>query len=406
MLLFFHSFRDQLSFRFLGIPYANPPARWEYSTLYSNQAVTEFDATSPGSQCWQTGNGPFSEDCLFLNIFTPFLPQSSSRLNKAKLKPVMFWIHGGAFTGGTGSDGTFDGGSFASRGDVVLVTINYRLTTLGFLSLNDGVIKGNYGLADQIIALEWVQQNIAAFGGDPDRVTIFGQSAGAASVRALLASPKAIGRFAAAIPMSNLAGADYATTYSLYYTPAEEVQIVGNKIVSEVNCTSALDVPACLRAIPAQTLVNLPDVARFLVVDGEILTSDQLQLTGRGPAAHVPTMWGHMRFDGAAFIGYPTSSQDVVSALQPIIGNQSAAAVKSGLFPLPSGPNSTLNVFNVTARITTDIEFRCLDQATAISAVKNSVFSSVYFYSFYRSYQVTSAFLCKPLSQSCLDTRL
>ena len=114
----------------------------------------------------------------------------------------------------------------ASRGDVVVVTINYRLSTLGFLALEDGQTNGNFGLADQVAALDWVRQYITAFGGDPNRITIFGQSAGAGSVRALLGSPQAIGKFAAAIPMSNLAGSDYATTYSLYYTIPEEVATV------------------------------------------------------------------------------------------------------------------------------------------------------------------------------------
>lgn len=177
----------------------------------------------------------------------------------------MFWIHGGAFTSGTGSDTTFDGGNLASRGDVVVVTINYRLSTLGFLALADGKTNGNFGLADQITALSWVQEHIRAFGGDPDRVTIFGQSAGAASVRALLASPKAFGKFAAAIPMSNLAGSNYATTYSLYYTIPEEVSVVANAILSETRCSTAIDQLACLKGVEAQVLVDLPDVARCSV---------------------------------------------------------------------------------------------------------------------------------------------
>ncbi|GJJ08793.1 hypothetical protein Clacol_003012 [Clathrus columnatus] len=370
----FTGFRDQLSFRFLGLPYANPPARWEYSTLYNNKSVTHIDATNYGSQCWQSGSGPYSEDCLFLNVFTPFLPGSSDKKN---LKPVLFWIHGGSFTSGTGADPTFDGGALASRGDVVVVTINYRLTTLGFLALDDGTIKGNFGLADQIVALEWVQQNIAAFGGDPNRVTIFGQSAGAGSVRALLASPPAKGKFAAAVPMSNLAGADYATTYSLYYTQTQEVQVAANAIIKEVNCSNASDVVSCLRAVPPSTFINIPDEARYLVVDGTYLITDQLELNGSSFTNNVPTMWGHMRFDGAALIGYPTPNQDLTVALQPIINTQSAAAVaRPDLFPIPDGPNATLNIFNVTARIATDVEFRCLDQATALAAVKNKIFSS------------------------------
>jgi carboxylesterase type B len=169
----------------------------------------------------------------------------------------MFWIHGGAFTGGTGSDPTFDGGPLASRGDVVLVTINYRLSTLGFLALNDGVTNGNYGIADQITALDWVRAHIKDFGGDPNKITIFGQSAGAASVRALLGSPKAIGKFHAAIPMSNLGGLNYATTYSDYYTIPEEVNVAADPILSATGCANSTDVLACLRAYSASGLVTL-----------------------------------------------------------------------------------------------------------------------------------------------------
>lgn len=224
-------FRDKYSFRFEGVRYAAEPERFTYSSVYNGTGHS--DALTFGSECVQGAAG--SEDCLFLNIWTPYLPAKDEE-SEDKLKPVMFWIHGGAvsspmksisvweaklssnimsqFTGGTGSDPTFDGGSLVSRGDVVVITINYRLGTLGFLALDDGVTNGNFGLADQITALDWVHQHIKDFGGDPSRITIFGQSAGAASVRALLASPKAIGKYAAAIPQSNLAGSNYATTYS------------------------------------------------------------------------------------------------------------------------------------------------------------------------------------------------
>ena len=234
--------------------------RWEYPTTYTGNKT--LDARNFGSECVQAGATSSSEDCLFLNIWTPFIPSENT---KTPLKAVMFWIHGGAFTGGTGSDPTFDGSAFASRGDVVLVTINYRLSTLGFLALDDGKTNGNFGLADQIAALDWVREHIAAFGGDKDRITIFGQSAGAASVRALMGSPKAIGKYAAAVPMSNLAGANYATTYSLYYTIPQEVSLVANPIISAVNCSDASDVLACLRAVDGNTLVNLPTVARFVL---------------------------------------------------------------------------------------------------------------------------------------------
>ncbi|RPD75515.1 carboxylesterase from carbohydrate esterase [Lentinus tigrinus ALCF2SS1-7] len=373
-------FRDQTSFKFFGIPYADPPVRFEYPTAYTGNKT--IDARSFRSQCVQTGTVG-SEDCLFLNIWTPFVPSSSSN-SRTKLKPVMFWIHGGAFTGGTGSDSTFEGSGLSSRGDVVLVTINYRLSTLGFLALDDGKTNGNFGIADQIAALDWVRDNIAAFGGDKGRITIFGQSAGAASVRALMGSPKAIGKYAAAVPMSNLAGANYATTYSFYYTIPQEVSLVANPIIEAVGCNSTSDVLACLRAVDPNTLVNLATVARFLVVDGTFITSQQLPLDGSGLVANVHTMMGFMRDDGAAFIGYPKDG----NLTEGLIGaSLNTTIANNPLFPEPSGPNVTTNVFNVTAGATTDVEFRCLDQATAFSGIAHNLFKSVWFYEFNRSYQ-------------------
>ena len=133
-----------------------------------------------------------SEDCLFLNIWSPGAD--------GKKRPVMVWIHGGAFLFGSGSTPWYDGTQFAKHGDVVVVTINYRLNVFGFLHLadlfgEDYAVSGNCGILDQIAALRWVQENIEAFGGDPKQVTIFGESAGAASVGTLLAMPEARGLF-------------------------------------------------------------------------------------------------------------------------------------------------------------------------------------------------------------------
>lgn len=269
-------FRDQRAFRFLGIPYANPPARWTYPSAYTGSQ--NIDATAFGSPCVQTGTSGTSESCLFLNIFTPFVPASASS-PKTSLKPVMFWIHGGAFTSGTGADPTFEGGPMVSRGDVILVTINYRLSTLGFLALNDGETNGNYGIADIIAALEWVNEHISAFGGDPDRITIFGQSAGAGAVRGLLQSPRAIGKFAAAIQMSNLAGSNYATTYSNYYTIEEEVAVAADPILQATNCTTTSSASAleCLKQVDPNTLVNLATVARCVVVFAPVCLSNENQ---------------------------------------------------------------------------------------------------------------------------------
>lgn len=295
----------------------------------------------------------------------------------------MFWIHGGGFASGTGSDNTFDGGSLASRGDVVVVTINYRLATLGFLALDDGVTKGNYGIADQITALDWVRANIKDFGGDSDRITIFGQSAGAASVRALMASPKAHGKFAAAIPQSNLGGLNYGKPYSEYYSIAEEVEVAGNAILAAANCTNATSQVACLRELPTSTLLNLGATALYIVQDGTYITSDHLQLNGTGASYRL--LMGIMREDGAPFISYPDTTNE--TAYLADIGWTEPPA---RLFPLPNGSNQTLDLFNKITRYATDGMFRCIDQATVYSGLQHGLWSEVYYYEFDRSYQLTS----------------
>ena len=141
-------YRNQKSFRFLGIRYADAPQRFVYSTLYSPKGQT-INATAYGPECAQSGTG--SEDCLYLNIQTPYIPKAGSTEH---LRPVIFWIHGGGFTGGSGADPGSDGGQLASREDIVVVNINYRLSTLGFLAIPGTDIKGNFGIGDQINALQ------------------------------------------------------------------------------------------------------------------------------------------------------------------------------------------------------------------------------------------------------------
>ncbi|KAJ5330061.1 hypothetical protein N7452_010451 [Penicillium brevicompactum] len=375
-------FRDRCSFRFLGVRYAEQPRRWEYSELYkgSNESASALDY---GSECVQGTSG--SEDCLFLNIWTPYIPLPV-KTTKKNLKPVMFWIHGGAFTGGTSSDPTFDGSNLASRGDVVVVAINYRLGTLGFLALDDGKTNGNYGLADQIIALEWVRLNIKDFGGDPDGITIFGQSAGAGSVRALLASPKARGKFSAAIMQSNLGGLGYGTTYSKYHSISQEMEIVGKAILSETNCTKAVSPVECLRALPATSVSSLEHTARYLVVDGVYLQTTELDLTNPKSTARVPLMIGTMRDDGAAMIGYPSEGETFRAFLNS--SDLPGIISESQLFPVPSTSNATLDIFNVSSRVATDGMFRCIDAATAHAGLKNHIFPDIFYYEFNRSYQM------------------
>lgn len=375
------SFRDRTSFRFYGVRYAPQPERFTYSELYKGSNTT-VSATNFGSECAQ-GTDTGSEDCLFLNIWTPFLPKASSEDTASSLKSVLFWIHGGAFTGGTGSDNTFDGGSLASRSDVVVVTINYRLSTLGFLALNDGITKGNYGIADQITALDWVIANIKDFGGDASRITIFGQSAGAGSVRAMMASPKALGKFAGAIPQSNLGGLYFGTTYSEYYTIQEELEVAGNSILAEANCTNATSQVDCLRELPTFTLLTLGTTTEYVVQDGTYITSDHLQLEGY--KAPYKLLMGVMREDAAALISFPSTSNETA-----YFSANGWAEPPAELFPIPSGTNQTLDLYNMTARFQTDAEFRCIDQATVFSGLQNGVWDEVYYYEFERSYQLTN----------------
>lgn len=201
-----------------GIPYAAPPVgdlRWKQpQPVQPWQGVRRCDTfgnaslqggQQKGSFYWkefyQDGNPAMSEDCLYLNVWTPAAGQTDARL------PVMVWIHGGAFMNGFGHEIEFDGDAYAKKG-VVLVTLNYRLGMCGFLAHplltaeNDGKGSGNYGLFDQLAALKWVKKNIARFGGNPDNVTLFGQSAGAGSVQSLISSPLAKGYIQRAIIQS------------------------------------------------------------------------------------------------------------------------------------------------------------------------------------------------------------
>jgi carboxylesterase type B len=298
----------------------------------------------------------------------------------------MLWIYGGGYTSGASNDPTFDGGNIASRGDVVLVAINYRLAAFGFLALRDGVTNGNYGIADAINALDWVRNNIQDFGGDPDRITIFGQSAGAASVRALLASPKAKGKFQAAIPMSNLGGGGYGTTYSSWLSIDDEVATGANSLLASTNCSAATSQVDCLRNVPAATLASLGNVVRYLVVDGTYLTTSHLVLNSSSSLSNVHLLHGLMRDDGAAITSYIQTTNLTQSITTD--GFNIPVATNSSLFPMPNGSNATLNVFNVTARAATDTIFRCIDQASAYAAATHNVFApNQYFYEFNRSYQ-------------------
>ncbi|KAK3108009.1 hypothetical protein LTR53_017851, partial [Teratosphaeriaceae sp. CCFEE 6253] len=396
----FVGYRNLKSFRFQGIPYANPVVRFEYSSVYSKTGQT-IQATTQGADCVQLYDGAtLSEQCLFLNIQTPYIPKAS---NKKGLKPVLFSIHGGGFTGGNGGAGSGeDGGNLASREDIVSVEINYRLSTLGFLAIPGTAIKGNFGIGDQVTALQWVKKNIAAFGGDPNHITIIGESAGAGSVRALLGSPPVIkgNLIVGAVAQSNLGGGvdlglsgDYGTTYSSYLTIAQSYAQAGQQIFLAAGCNqTTLDAQiACLKTVPALTLVSLPTVARYVVQDGTYVNTEQLIVaTKNGSTAHVPVIFGTTANDGASFSTYPTTPVTTeAQGIQAALGISAYYAnliISSGLFPFYDTGNITLDSFNVSQRVATDKTFRCVDEATVYAGATTGAFKSAYYYTIDRTY--------------------
>jgi para-nitrobenzyl esterase len=297
---------------FKGIPYAAPPVgplRWHAPMPVARWAAPR-DATGYGNDCMQARFAgdianttlPMSENCLFLNVWTP---QSKPG---AKLA-VMVYIHGGGFTGGTGSSAILDGSRLAARG-VVVVTLNYRLGRLGFfahpaLTREAGAgANGNWGLMDQIAALKWVQRNIAAFGGDPANVTIFGESAGGESVDRLMVSPAAKGLFAKVIAASG-GGRDSWPTVAA--AEAKGVAFATREGVKG-------DDLAALRALPADKVqggINLlkGDEEHYSgpMTDGRIVTGDVDTLLAAGKAKDIRYIVGsnsdELGFIPALFMG-------------------------------------------------------------------------------------------------------
>ena len=223
-----------------------------------------------------------SEDCLYLNVWSPGADD--------KRRPVMVWIHGGSFIAGSGSSILYDGHSFAEDGDVVVVTINYRLGIFGFLHLG-GLEDEKYaesrncGLLDQVAALKWVQENIESFGGDPKRVTIFGESAGALSVGSILAMPSAKGLFSQAILQSG------AARLRLDQEKANEV---ANEVLSELGIKK--NELFKLEKIPAETLLkvanNLPPLSLAPVTDGVTIPVYPEKALNDGIAKDIPILIG------------------------------------------------------------------------------------------------------------------
>ena len=301
-----------------GIPFAAPPTgdlRWK-----APQPVIPWEGvrqTTDYAPCpMQTGNNPYgySEDCLYLNIWTP------ARSAADKL-PVMVWIYGGGFAGGGTADPVTDGTELARKG-VIMVSTAYRVGKLGFLahpqlSAEDPHgVSGNYGLLDQIAALRWIRDNISAFGGDPDKVTIFGESAGGISVSMLCASPLAAGLFSGAISES---GGSFGPTRPTTY-PGENMKTLAQAEADGVRIAEGLGAASLqeLRALDAANLIGrgLPSGGGWPIVDGYVIPDDQFRLYEQGRFNNVDILVGYNSDEGASFSGERDAARHTASVRQ------------------------------------------------------------------------------------------
>jgi para-nitrobenzyl esterase len=286
--------------QWLGIPYAAPPVgalRWA-ATRRPPRWHGIRQATSYGGRCAQlaSGNGPRvdNEDCLYLNVYAPPGRDNGARSRDHGL-PVLFMIHGGGLTTGAGDQ--HDGSLIVATDHIIVVSINYRLGPLGFLAipgLSSSALTagGNYGLLDQETALRWAHRNIAAFGGDPRKVTIVGESAGGWSVCALLSSPRARGLFRGAIMQSGSCSSR---------SPAA-AQAAGLAFAKQAGCPDAATAAACLRAVPETTLLNASaSYSTAFTYGGPELPIADAQAVATGQYTHVPLLMGTNHNEGRTF---------------------------------------------------------------------------------------------------------
>ncbi len=296
---------------FRGIPFAKPPvgsARFRapeppeaWAGVRSARAFGPSSMQAVAQTVTSTVPDPLSEDCLYLNVYTPAADDAR--------RPVFFWIHGGAFVTGSGGMALYDGGRLAERGDIVVVTINYRLGALGFSHWSDAErarfgVTSNAGNLDQIAALRWVQANIAAFGGDPGCVTLAGESAGAYSVSILLAMPAAQGLFQRAIAQSGArltrsSGDPGRFTHELLR--ALELPQDGLETLWDVPAERIL---AAQQVAAARTQGAVSGISSFSPVhDGDTLPLPLDQALSRGACAKVPLVIGTNRDELNLFLG-------------------------------------------------------------------------------------------------------
>jgi len=359
-----------------NVPFAAPPIgplRWK-PPVPATCWKGERDAKNWGTICPQLtgdGTGPIdgNEDCLQLNVWTPQDPPKSPL-------PVLFWIHGGGHQVGgapqlTSGVRLYDGQSVVEKGNVIVVATNYRLGSLGFLAHplltaeNADKSSGMYGHLDQVAALQWVQKNIAAFGGDPKRVMIAGESAGGVSVCSLIASPLAKGLFTSAVMQS---GGCPGKTLA-------DAETFGTKVFDAAKCQTAPDPLACMRALPFDQVVKaLPvrvDVAGVgagysSVVDGYALKGVPIDVIASGAHNHVPWILGTNSDETSRTVPLKPAATDAeYQAAVKLLGGAIADAV---LAEYPSSDYAS--PFAAYVALTSDAKFICHARKVARAAIK------------------------------------
>jgi para-nitrobenzyl esterase len=317
---------------FKGIPYAAPPVsdlRWRAPKPAAHWEGTR-KADEFGPVCMQGGNQKMSEDCLYLNVWTGAQSASEKR-------PVMVWIYGGGYNGGSGSQPMYDGAALAKKGAVV-VTFNYRLGALGFFSHpeltkeSDRRGGANFGVLDAIEALHWVERNIARFGGDPKHVTIFGESAGAGMVANLMTIPAAKGLFERALGESSA----WSTARIAPLSTLADAEQEGVKLADGVGAKSLAE----LRTKPAEAILKAGR-GTGPVVDGYLIREDPGKVFVAGKQIEVPVLTGSNRDE--SFGGNPKSAAEFVEQARKRFGDQADAFLK--LYPADSDEQARESAF-------------------------------------------------------------
>ncbi|KAF9114912.1 hypothetical protein BGX27_009459 [Mortierella sp. AM989] len=393
--------RDAMGFRFQGIRYAKAPVgslRYAAPVPVTTSWSSTIDATAPGNKCPQLGDIPGgAEDCLFLNVFTPKLNADAK-----SLLPVMFYLHGGSFTTGTGSDPAFNPANMASRGQVVVVSINYRIGLLGFLERVDAGISrstlpGNQGVRDMIVALEWVQKNIVKFGGDASKVTIFGESAGGHAVRTLLSMPAATnGLFYAAIsqsdpidlPFNNVKTASTVVSGgAMALLNCADLACMRSKNISEILDAQNTIVSQAISHAPEESFLELikPSIDGLLIFDN----FDQLIAGKNGGINKVPLIIGTMKNEANGFLpslgqGTPMPAPVFGLTLGTILGYQ-RSMITIGYGPYTIDGTDPDGVRKAEGFFASDYLWVCPTQFLA-KAYAASSGKSVYQYQFQKGY--------------------